>query len=113
MVQTSFSFSTISSFRNRLRKSQQPRQGQLVKLSDVPILSERRFGNLGDILDIDKGPADIARRQSHLATQDRIQEEAFAEVLREPACPEDGPVSSGLLDNLWIVVDNPPSHLHR
>ncbi len=47
----------------------------------MPVLRQRRDGDIGDIVGVDERLEDVLRREYDLAAEDRLQEVVLAEVL--------------------------------
>src|SRR5215211_2504837 len=89
----------LRDLRDRLREREQPRPGQLVDLPGMPVLGEGGSRDVGDVLRVHEWLAHGVDRERELARQQRLEEEALAEVLAEPAAADHGPLGAGGLDH--------------
>ena len=85
---------------NRLGACQQPQAGPLITLADVAGVRQRRDRDDRSRLDVEERLLHAADRQDDLATQHRIEQEARAEVLREPARAQERLGGAGLRHRL-------------
>src|SRR5690348_3038979 len=83
---------------DRIAECQQPRPGELVELTGVPVIEERFRGDLGDIVAVDEWLGDAIDGERDLTAEDRVEQECLAEVLREPAAAQDRPRQRSVLD---------------
>ena len=61
----------------------------------VVVFGERGGGDIGDVVNVDKGLGLITSRQGDHAAEDHVDKGAFGEILVEPACPHDRPFEAG------------------
>ncbi|MCY1305165.1 hypothetical protein D9M70_549550 [compost metagenome] len=57
----------------------------------MAFLRKRRDDDISNVFRINKRFLYVACRQRHMAVQYRLEQVAFAKILVEPACPDDGP----------------------
>jgi len=88
-------------FLNGVGEAQQARAGYFVELPDMARVGQRRRHHVGDVVGIDKGFLHAADGQGELTRRQPVKHEAFAEILREPACAHDGPIGAARLEHLF------------
>ena len=97
-------FAALGDFFNGLGEGHQARTGHFIDLSLVTGLSQSRNDDVRDVFSVDEGLADGAGGEREDTVAKRIQEEALAEVLVEPACSDNGPGGIGVEDDALAAL---------
>ena len=66
----------------------------------MPVVGQRRHGDVGDVVGVDEGLELVGGRQHDLAVEDRLQQVVLAEVLHEPGAANDRHVGARLLHGM-------------